>query len=151
MSLFLSIIIRPSLFLSFFFFNDTATTEIYTLSLHDALPISGHHLRVPVLRSQRGELPDALHRQGSELHQPAGGSDRLGALLHLGGLGIPRRCAVGPYRPAQGRAACERDRLFAVLAALRPRWLVPRAVRGPLPHGTRRGAVHAPVPVAALH
>src|SRR2546427_13178502 len=27
------------LFLLFFFFNDTATTEIYTLSLHDALPI----------------------------------------------------------------------------------------------------------------
>src|SRR2546430_13900045 len=27
--------------LFFFFFNDTATTEIYTLSLHDALPISG--------------------------------------------------------------------------------------------------------------
>src|SRR3712207_8025245 len=26
---------------SMFFFNDTATTEIYTLSLHDALPISG--------------------------------------------------------------------------------------------------------------
>src|SRR2546429_4468030 len=26
----------------FFFFNDTATTEIYTLSLHDALPISRH-------------------------------------------------------------------------------------------------------------
>ena len=28
------------LFFVFFFFNDTATTEIYTLSLHDALPIS---------------------------------------------------------------------------------------------------------------
>src|SRR2546425_3123512 len=27
-------------FIFFFFFNDTATTEIYTLSLHDALPIS---------------------------------------------------------------------------------------------------------------
>src|SRR2546430_5844903 len=27
-------------FFNFFFFNDTATTEIYTLSLHDALPIS---------------------------------------------------------------------------------------------------------------
>src|SRR5882762_5007892 len=27
--------------ISFFFFNDTATTEIYTLSLHDALPIPG--------------------------------------------------------------------------------------------------------------
>src|SRR2546425_11043844 len=32
---------RPTLDYSFFFFfNDTATTEIYTLSLHDALPIS---------------------------------------------------------------------------------------------------------------
>src|SRR6266542_531795 len=30
----------------FFFFNDTATTEIYTLSLHDALPISRQH-RLP--------------------------------------------------------------------------------------------------------
>src|SRR5258706_5969616 len=29
--------------LPFFFFNDTATTEIYTLSLHDALPISSPH------------------------------------------------------------------------------------------------------------
>src|SRR3712207_8738219 len=28
------------MFFTFFFFNDTATTEIYTLSLHDALPIS---------------------------------------------------------------------------------------------------------------
>src|SRR2546429_1334505 len=28
------------MYVSFFFFNDTATTEIYTLSLHDALPIS---------------------------------------------------------------------------------------------------------------
>src|SRR3712207_8396167 len=28
--------------MSAFFFNDTATTEIYTLSLHDALPICGH-------------------------------------------------------------------------------------------------------------
>src|SRR5256886_17044835 len=32
-------IYNQSLFLYFFFFNDTATTEIYTLSLHDALPI----------------------------------------------------------------------------------------------------------------
>src|SRR5215211_9068305 len=33
------------IFLFFFFFNDTATTEIYTLSLHDALPIFGHRCR----------------------------------------------------------------------------------------------------------
>src|SRR6266542_4294238 len=31
--------VRPRESSSFFFFNDTATTEIYTLSLHDALPI----------------------------------------------------------------------------------------------------------------
>src|SRR3954449_5506464 len=31
----------------FFFFNDTATTEIYTLSLHDALPISRRATRSP--------------------------------------------------------------------------------------------------------
>src|ERR1041384_8438573 len=37
-----------------FFFNDTATTEIYTLSLHDALPISG-------LRPPSGRLT-ARHR-----------------------------------------------------------------------------------------
>src|SRR3712207_9284275 len=30
---------RDAVLSSFFFFNDTATTEIYTLSLHDALPI----------------------------------------------------------------------------------------------------------------
>src|SRR5256885_15101375 len=40
----------------FFFFNDTATTEIYTLSLHDALPISAFATlphRVPVRRQGR--------------------------------------------------------------------------------------------------
>src|SRR5258708_40100957 len=41
LSLFLLFIFpRTLVFRFFFFFNDTATTEIYTLSLHDALPIS---------------------------------------------------------------------------------------------------------------
>src|SRR3712207_7025006 len=42
-----------------FFFNDTATTEIYTLSLHDALPISLLALAVPPAPQARGqqELP----------------------------------------------------------------------------------------------
>src|SRR5258708_38147915 len=47
------------LLLSLFFFNDTATTEIYTLSLHDALPIS-HPLR-RVHRRDAG----AVHRLGA--------------------------------------------------------------------------------------
>src|SRR2546430_12264016 len=37
----------------FFFFNDTATTEIYTLSLHDALPI---YVRAPALDHPRDRL-----------------------------------------------------------------------------------------------
>src|SRR3989442_6572273 len=42
----------PAFFFFFFFFNDTATTEIYTLSLHDALPIScaGRRCRAPSRR-----------------------------------------------------------------------------------------------------
>src|SRR5258707_3220072 len=36
--MFFALLLLRSVF-SFFFFNDTATTEIYTLSLHDALPI----------------------------------------------------------------------------------------------------------------
>src|SRR6266704_5400716 len=38
--IFLSLFLYHLLSFFFFFFNDTATTEIYTLSLHDALPIS---------------------------------------------------------------------------------------------------------------
>src|SRR5256886_7609558 len=41
--------------LFFFFFNDTATTEIYTLSLHDALPISSP--RVPVSPCVKSRMP----------------------------------------------------------------------------------------------
>src|SRR3712207_8727673 len=46
----------------FFFFNDTATTEIYTLSLHDALPI---------LRGAR-RYSAAQTSQGRPCHRPAG-------------------------------------------------------------------------------
>src|SRR2546427_11713906 len=40
------------LFFFFFFFNDTATTEIYTLSLHDALPIYRDESRAVVRRTR---------------------------------------------------------------------------------------------------
>src|SRR3712207_9206625 len=58
-------------YISIFFFNDTATTEIYTLSLHDALPIFGRPHptclittasaaldRVAVLSGKRGDHSD---------------------------------------------------------------------------------------------
>src|SRR2546430_13698927 len=54
--------------LNVFFFNDTATTEIYTLSLHDALPILRGPLREPK-RDWVSALLAVLHRHGrSEEH-----------------------------------------------------------------------------------
>src|SRR3712207_8111564 len=51
----------------FFFFNDTATTEIYTLSLHDALPIFLPGGRERSLRGRRGRArPRKLQRR----HRP---------------------------------------------------------------------------------
>src|SRR5216684_2323430 len=58
------------LFFFFFFFNDTATTEIYTLSLHDALPIPVIHCPscgvVPVPEEQLPViLPDRIEITGA--------------------------------------------------------------------------------------
>src|SRR3989440_12456795 len=77
--------------LFFFFFNDTATTEIYTLSLHDALPISfwrrgsGHEGPTQGSHGRGGERQDAENRHGLA-HAPfrprvlwqAGGPDQAG-------------------------------------------------------------------------
>src|SRR5258705_8821497 len=56
---------------SFFFFNDTATTEIYTLSLHDALPISlsdyTKHLEFEVVGSARFGFVPRSEEHTSEL------------------------------------------------------------------------------------
>src|SRR5437899_8057932 len=77
---------------SFFFFNDPATTEIYTLSLHDALPISFRSLR------QTNGLPGELSAEvlGSSRcrcprgrHGPANLSlDRKSTRLNSSHLGI---------------------------------------------------------------
>src|SRR3712207_8211805 len=68
--------------MSFFFFNDTATTEIYTLSLHDALPICYHPPFAPRPHHRRGG-DGALHdgpgrdgdRPGDRVQHPGGGLD----------------------------------------------------------------------------
>src|SRR2546426_4050026 len=49
----------------FFFFNDTATTEIYTLSLHDALPISTDDSPSRYCHDRGVEFPDRLHLRGA--------------------------------------------------------------------------------------
>src|SRR5688572_31537108 len=65
---------------SFFFFNDTATTEIYTLSLHDALPISSARPRAASACSSRCSCASdcCWHCRGSSVS--------------------PRRCSRSPAR-----------------------------------------------------
>src|SRR5687768_17934225 len=82
-----------------FFFNDTATTEIYTLSLHDALPISAQRQRARIAHEDHGgrrvepqeaeagshdgaahdgEFPGAADKMRSEEH-----TSELQSRLHL--------------------------------------------------------------------
>src|SRR2546422_8249432 len=78
----------PVLFL-FFFFNDTATTEIYTLSLHDALPISppraarshpaGQRSPAPLSRT----FPGAGRRRRSPPPRSEEHTSELQSRLHL--------------------------------------------------------------------
>src|SRR3712207_7110123 len=69
----------------FFFFNDTATTEIYTLSLHDALPISSHA---------------ASPRSGDGRDRPGHGCPRRRPAPRRG---IRPRVARAPRRPRGAR------------------------------------------------
>src|SRR5258708_37859547 len=62
MILFVLSIVRSSLTFLLFFFNDTATTEIYTLSLHDALPICE-----PAIIIEVGKIPVMSVRFGSKV------------------------------------------------------------------------------------
>src|SRR5471030_3484265 len=52
----------------FFFFNDTATTEIYTLSLHDALPIFDRRRQRPEPGPGRGRPPGGRDRKSTRLN-----------------------------------------------------------------------------------
>src|SRR2546422_8645249 len=99
----------------FFFFNDTATTEIYTLSLHDALPIS------PVLRLH-ARCRDGGARRGDHRLLHAGGEPHLSHRESCRGGGEPaRRVGAGflglrsahaarrPARGAPGAAPARSD------------------------------------------
>src|SRR3989475_6247714 len=90
----------------FFFFNDTATTEIYTLSLHDALPIS--------ISTRRSSATDWLgRRSGGHREGP-----RLGQRDGRGGPAAQKAAGGGPNartterrrtdRPQAGRGARRR-------------------------------------------
>src|SRR4051812_49897600 len=69
--------------LPFFFFNDTATTEIYTLSLHDALPIFRKSRRSSYFRRK-----ESCERPTSGIATSRGGSDRKSTRLNSSHMSI---------------------------------------------------------------
>src|SRR3712207_8035897 len=77
--------------MSFFFFNETATTEIYPLSLHDALPIS----------DRRGALRGGGRRAGR------GGRPRPGTRLAVSAPGPAPPFRRSPPRPGRSGARSE--------------------------------------------
>src|SRR2546427_2265494 len=123
----------------FFFFNDTATTEIYTLSLHDALPIShaggAERLQIgrPHVRRGERELLEETERDPD--------------------LGIDRRGApISQHRFDQLVVLEGQRRDRAVSTRSESTLVQPRRERGeqlPLTHGPgRRAAHHRLSPVA---
>src|SRR3989304_10171018 len=88
------------IFLLFFFFNDTATTEIYTLSLHDALPICG--------RKRRGWVQWLSRPARRSAHRSEEHTSELQSRLHLVcrlllGKKQKARCGCPVARPEAGR------------------------------------------------
>src|SRR5258708_10084651 len=70
---------RPSS--PFFFFNDTATTEIYTLSLHDALPIRHNH-QLSLVLFHLANYADLLSQVGDRTAEEVLGQDRKSTRLN---------------------------------------------------------------------
>src|SRR2546430_7654845 len=106
------------LFFFFFFFNDTATTEIYTLSLHDALPISSPGATWRVRRSEsRTAIRRRRCRTASARRSPTRSCGRSGP-RGGGSRGHRRRAArwrirrgsARPPRTAPTRRGRGRDR-----------------------------------------
>src|SRR2546426_7489221 len=140
----------PSLLtMLFFFFNDTATTEIYTLSLHDALPISPPRApapsRAPAPRdpSRRSAAADPAH------HGHAAGPGRAGRHAHRRALRHdppPRRRtrrAPDPRGPRARQETRRRRRRGGLRGGPRPRdRRLP--LRPSLSRAPSRRAAHAP-------
>src|SRR2546425_11410462 len=111
-------------YLFFFFFNDTATTEIYTLSLHDALPISkgrarGLEAATPLAREHAPDRDTARGERGAH-------AARLGAALlrevALGGALVQAEARRVAERAVGRRVAHDDD--LAAGAQERPQRLV---------------------------
>ena len=116
---------------SILFFNDTATTEIYTLSLHDALPILGMETCVTLgmlTRAQAGRLAEAgltayNHNLDTspeyydKIISTRTFEDRMETLRHVREAGISM-CVGGII--GMGESDHDRARMLEILAGLDP-------------------------------
>src|SRR2546428_10737788 len=85
--------LQRTLISTFFFFNDTATTEIYTLSLHDALPISPRTTtKVPA--------PECVQKAEARLNQSL---TKIAASFSTEFSTAVLKSYVGPYAKLQCR------------------------------------------------
>src|SRR5258705_1438434 len=73
---------------NFFFFNDTATTEIYTLSLHDALPICSRTARPCTPSTSRDSVNPRSHARTTASEVDGVHGDRKSTRLNSSHLGI---------------------------------------------------------------
>src|SRR5467141_809069 len=104
----------------FFFFNDTATTEIYTLSLHDALPISNGHVEIVASDTGMGIARDFLPHVFDRFRQADSSSTRMQGGLGLG-LAIVRHLVEVHGGTVQAESEGEgRGARFTVRLPVRP-------------------------------
>src|SRR6266511_4924515 len=89
---------------TFFFFNDTATTEIYTLSLHDALPIlmftrkAATSVQSSGLHRRDGTRPSGKRRNGSGSEKTTAGAPTLFTQAERVAAGSGRTASSSAYR-----------------------------------------------------
>src|SRR2546426_9353307 len=105
----------------FFFFNDTATTEIYTLSLHDALPIC-QLLRQRIEQTdQRGRKKSEQHASGCEhRHAEARSEEHTSELQSPCNL-VCRLLLEKKKQPRDRNLQCSNDRVPTVSSTSRSR------------------------------
>ena len=96
------------LFFLFFFFNDTATTELYTLSLHDALPISLNRVSQVTGKSiyNQWALELAKVAHAAFCYTPTwGGGKRMYWKMSID-LSRPQVDSMGQHDPLDGLITC---------------------------------------------
>src|SRR6266498_4185288 len=116
-------------FSSFFFFNDTATTEIYTLSLHDALPICltrGNFRRMADLSSllqlsqqMQGRLTEIQTQLAQQTLTVSAGGGMVQATVD--GRGHIRGIKIDPQAVSQGDVEMLEDLVLAAVAEAQKR------------------------------